>query len=157
MQDLFRQKNLDKNNLGSVKAVRFEEEQAIQEVEEDLFGDTNDDDQEENDEQEHEEPAKLNLEESFVPKLKPSTKQALVLELKELPSHLKYFFLGNNNTLPVIISAHLDKSQEKTLLKILRKYMTAIGWTIADTKGIGPTTCMHHIYEEEDAIHSGWR
>ena len=34
------------------------------------------------------------------------------LELKLLPSHLKYAYLGQNNTLPVIISFTLDAGQE---------------------------------------------
>ncbi|XP_027171848.1 uncharacterized protein LOC113771472 [Coffea eugenioides] len=48
----------------------------------------------------------------FVPetqaKLLPSIVQAPELELKPLPKHLKYAFLGDNETLPVIISAHLS-------------------------------------------------
>ena len=31
-----------------------------------------------------------------------------VLELKLLPSHLKYIYFGDNNTLPVIISSSLN-------------------------------------------------
>lgn len=37
----------------------------------------------------------------------PSNVQALVLELKPLLSHLRYAFLGENNTLPMIMSASL--------------------------------------------------
>ncbi|CAN6697871.1 unnamed protein product [Malus baccata var. baccata] len=40
-------------------------------------------------------------------KLLPSIIQAPVLELKPLPSHLKYIFLGENKTLPAIISSSL--------------------------------------------------
>ncbi|KAM2650427.1 hypothetical protein EV1_014420 [Malus domestica] len=40
-------------------------------------------------------------------KLLPSVVQPPTLELKPLPSHLKYFFLGDDETLPVIISSTL--------------------------------------------------
>ncbi|XP_071905743.1 uncharacterized protein [Coffea arabica] len=50
----------------------------------------------------------------FVPetqrKLSPSVVQAPELELKPFPKHLKYVFLGDKETLPVIISAHLSPS-----------------------------------------------
>ncbi|XP_027169380.1 uncharacterized protein LOC113769101 [Coffea eugenioides] len=46
------------------------------------------------------------------PRLLPSVVQAPDLELKPLPKHLKYAFLGDRETLPVIISAHLSPSQE---------------------------------------------
>ncbi|KAL0299966.1 UNVERIFIED_CONTAM: hypothetical protein Sangu_3146500 [Sesamum angustifolium] len=46
-------------------------------------------------------------------KLLPSILQAPALELKELPKHLKYAYLGENNTLPVIISSKLNTSRRK--------------------------------------------
>ena len=42
-------------------------------------------------------------------RLLPSVVQAPVLELKPLPKHLKYAYLGEGETLPVIISASLSK------------------------------------------------
>ena len=72
------------------------------------------------------------------------------LELKPLPSHLKYAFLGVEETFPVIISSSLDSDQENKLLKILRTHKTAIGWTIADIKGISSLICTHRIHLEED-------
>ncbi|XP_049406250.1 uncharacterized protein LOC125869888 [Solanum stenotomum] len=41
------------------------------------------------------------------PLANPSTEEPPNLELKALPSHFKYAFLGANNTLPVIIAANL--------------------------------------------------
>ncbi|KAK5783763.1 hypothetical protein PVK06_038276 [Gossypium arboreum] len=38
-----------------------------------------------------------------------------VLEIKHLPAHLKCEYLGDNNTLPVVIAAGLSVEQEKTL------------------------------------------
>ncbi|XP_015168551.1 uncharacterized protein [Solanum tuberosum] len=45
------------------------------------------------------------------PPAKPSTEEPPNLELKALPSHLKYAFLGANNTLTVIITADLLERQ----------------------------------------------
>ena len=81
-------------------------------------------------------------------KLLPSIVQAPVVELKQLPDHLKYVFLGDKETLPVIISNKLTKDQEEKLMVVLKEHKTAIGWTIADIKGISPTTCMHRILLE---------
>ncbi|XP_038972622.1 uncharacterized protein LOC103698859 [Phoenix dactylifera] len=81
----------------------------------------------------------------------PSVLQAPIPDLKPLPSHLKYVFLGDRGTLPVIISNKLSAPQEEKLVQILKEHQTAIGWTIADIKGISPTTCMHHILLEEEA------
>ncbi|XP_038978210.1 uncharacterized protein LOC120108622 [Phoenix dactylifera] len=81
----------------------------------------------------------------------PSVLQAPIPDLKPLPSHLKYVFLGDRGTLPVIISNKLSAPQEEKLVQILKEHQTAIGWTIADIKGISPTTCMHRILLEEGA------
>ncbi|KAM1695946.1 hypothetical protein ACFXTN_027529 [Malus domestica] len=84
-------------------------------------------------------------------KLLPSIIQAPILELKPLPSHLKYIFLGENETLPAIISSSLTTQEEEKLLRVLKEFKSALGWTLADIKGISPTTCMHHIFLEEGA------
>ena len=80
----------------------------------------------------------------------PSEEKPPKLELKLLPSHLKYAFLGAEETFPVIISSSLESDQENKLLEILRTHKTAIGWTIADIKGISPLICTHRIHLEED-------
>ena len=80
----------------------------------------------------------------------PSEKKPPKPELKPLPSHLKYAFLGAEETFPVIISSSLEMDQENQLLKILRTHRTALGWTIADIKGISPLICTHRIHLEED-------
>ncbi|XP_074592482.1 LOW QUALITY PROTEIN: uncharacterized protein LOC141848351 [Curcuma longa] len=71
-------------------------------------------------------------------------------ELKPLPSHLKYAYLGENHQLPVIIAQNLEQEQESRLLEILRQHRKAIGWTLADIPGISPSICMHRIFLEED-------
>ena len=72
------------------------------------------------------------------------------LELKPLPSHLKYSFLRSEETFPVIISSSLNLDRETKLLEILKAHQTAIRWTIADIKGINPLICTHRIHLEED-------
>ena len=80
----------------------------------------------------------------------PSEEKPPKLELKPLPSHLKYAFLGAKVTFPVIISSSLESDQENKLLEILRTHKTAIGWTITDIKGTSPLICTHRIHLEED-------
>ncbi|KAM1277781.1 hypothetical protein ACFX2J_029884 [Malus domestica] len=82
-------------------------------------------------------------------KMLPSVVQPPTLELKPLPSHLRYVFLGEDETLPVIISSSLMAQEESKLVRVLKQYKTAIGWTLADIKGISPTTCMHRILLKE--------
>ncbi|KAJ8620016.1 hypothetical protein MRB53_028545 [Persea americana] len=64
---------------------------------------------------------------------KPSIIEAPSLELKPLPSHLKYAYL-NDSSLPVIISSSLTGLEEEKLLRVLRAHKQALGWTIADIK-----------------------
>ena len=80
----------------------------------------------------------------------PSEERPPKLELNPLPSHLKYAFLGEEENFPVIISSSLELNQENQLLEILKTHRTALGWTIADIKGISPLICTHRIHLEED-------
>ena len=80
----------------------------------------------------------------------PSEERPPKLELKPLPSHLKYAFLGVKEMFPIIISSSLELDQEHKLLEILRTHRTALGWTITDIKGISPLICTHRIHLEED-------
>ena len=84
-------------------------------------------------------------------KLLPSILQAPELELKPLPDNLKYVFIGDNNTLPVIIAKGLTSMQEEKLVKLLCDHKMAIRWTLANIKGISPSMCMHHILLEDNA------
>ena len=81
----------------------------------------------------------------------PSCVQPPKLDLKPLPADLKYSFLGDNETFPVIISSKLDTFQEGKLIQTLKMHKNALGWTIADLKGINPVICTHRIYLEENA------
>ena len=75
-------------------------------------------------------------------------------ELKPLPSNLKYAYLHDSKSFPVIISASLVDEQEEKLLFVLKKHKKAIGWTLADIPGISPSTCMHRINLEDGACHT---
>ena len=57
----------------------------------------------------------------------PSTSDPPALELKPLPSHLRYAYLGESSTRPVIVSAALSINQEAKLLQVLREHQKAIG------------------------------
>jgi hypothetical protein len=80
----------------------------------------------------------------------PSSVQPPKPDLKSLPFNLKYLFLGENKTFPVIISLKLNAHQEGKLLQSLKMHKNALGWTTADIKGISPLICTHMIYLEED-------
>ncbi|XP_041009309.1 uncharacterized protein LOC121253349, partial [Juglans microcarpa x Juglans regia] len=68
--------------------------------------------------------------------LKPSANEIPTLELKPLPSDLKYAFLGPDSTFPVVISAQLSHDQEGKLMEVLKQHKGAIGWKIADIKAL---------------------
>ena len=83
-------------------------------------------------------------------RLTPSIEKPLIVEEKQLPNHLRYAYLGEESTLPIIISSSLSIMEGEKLLKILKKHKEAIGWSLADIKGIRPSMCMHRILLEED-------
>ena len=71
------------------------------------------------------------------------------MEQKPLPSHLRYAYLGDTSTLPTIISTSLTAVEEDNLLRVLRDHKDALGWSMADLKGIRPSMCMHRILLED--------
>ncbi|KAJ0513385.1 putative nucleotidyltransferase, Ribonuclease H [Helianthus annuus] len=81
---------------------------------------------------------------------KPSVEIPPPLELKELPSHLEYAFLGEGSQLPVIISSSLTEEEKDRLMVVLRAHRHAIAWKLVDIKGINPSFCTHKILMEEE-------
>ena len=81
----------------------------------------------------------------------PSVVEPPKLELKPFLGTLKYAFLGSSETLPVIIASDLDDFRERQLISVLQEHKEAIGWSIADIKGISPSVVMHRIHLEENA------
>ncbi|GJX44300.1 reverse transcriptase domain-containing protein [Tanacetum coccineum] len=72
------------------------------------------------------------------------------VELKDLPPHLEYAFLEDNNKLPVIIAKDLSIDEKTALIKVLKSRKRAIAWKLSDIKGINPEFCSHKILMEED-------
>ena len=83
-------------------------------------------------------------------RLTSSIKKPPIVEENQLPNHLRYAYLGEESTLPVIISSSLSNVEEEKFLKILKKHKEEIGWSLADIKRIMPSMCMHRILLEED-------
>ncbi|KAI5313221.1 hypothetical protein L3X38_042395 [Prunus dulcis] len=73
------------------------------------------------------------------------------IELKPLSENLKYAYLGDEKTLPVIIASNLSAFEEDKLIRVLMEHKLALGWTIADIRGISPTKCVHRILLEEES------
>lgn len=76
--------------------------------------------------------------------------QAPYLELKTILEHLRYAYLGEKETLLVIISTKLTIVEEEERVTTLKQYKEAIGWTIPDIKGLSLSLCMHNIHMKED-------
>ncbi|GJU71811.1 reverse transcriptase domain-containing protein [Tanacetum coccineum] len=72
------------------------------------------------------------------------------VKLKELPPHLEYAFLEENNKLPVIISKDLSQDEKTSLVNILKNRKQAIAWKLSDIRGIDPEFCSHKILLEDD-------
>ena len=81
----------------------------------------------------------------------PFPSRETTLELKLLPSMLKYAFLDHHCANPLIISSQLDQDQEERLLAVLRGRKEEIRWKLSDLKGIDPSLCTHRIFLEEDS------
>ena len=79
------------------------------------------------------------------PTTKPFTEEAPKLEIKALPPHMRYVFLGGDDTLPVIITSDLNVEQVEFLVEVLKRVKRAIDWTIVDIIGIPPCICSHKI------------
>ncbi|GJT56178.1 reverse transcriptase domain-containing protein [Tanacetum coccineum] len=92
----------------------------------------------------------MDLKQSEVTEAKSSIEEPPELELKDLPSHLEYDFLEENNKLPVIIAKDLKNDEKDALLNVLKSHKGAIAWKITDIKGIDPCFCTHKILMEDD-------
>ncbi|GJY83614.1 reverse transcriptase domain-containing protein [Tanacetum coccineum] len=92
----------------------------------------------------------MDLKQGEVIKAKSSMEEPPELELKDLPSHLEYAYLEENDKLPVIIAKGLKDDEKEALLKVLKSHKRAIAWKITDIKGIDPRFCTHKILMEDD-------
>ncbi|GJU86379.1 reverse transcriptase domain-containing protein [Tanacetum coccineum] len=92
----------------------------------------------------------MDLKQNEVIEAKYSIEEPPELELKDLPSHLEYAYLEENDKLPVIIAKGLKEDEKEALLKVLKSHKRAIAWKITDIKGIDPRFCTHKILMEDD-------
>ena len=83
-------------------------------------------------------------------KMLPSRISPPKLELTPLPKNLKYAYLGDDETLHVIISNALTSEQEDKLIRVLREHSEALRWTLEDITGLSPTLCSQKITSELD-------
>ncbi|GJV50924.1 hypothetical protein Tco_1446665, partial [Tanacetum coccineum] len=83
-------------------------------------------------------------------RLKPSSVEPPKLELKELPEHIEYALLQENNQLPVVISSALYTDEKTRLLEVLQNHKGAIAWSINDIKGINSSFCTHKTLMEDE-------
>nr|GEY21684.1 reverse transcriptase domain-containing protein [Tanacetum cinerariifolium] len=72
------------------------------------------------------------------------------VELKELPPHLEYAFLGENNKWPVIISKDLSINEKSALIEVHKSRKKSIAWNLTDIRGIDPEFCSHKILLKDD-------
>nr|GEZ33733.1 aspartic peptidase [Tanacetum cinerariifolium] len=84
------------------------------------------------------------------PKIQSKEDEPPKVELKELPPHLEYAFLGNNGEWPVIIAKDLSFKEKTDLINVLKTRKKAIAWKLTDIKGIDPEFCSHKILLEEE-------
>nr|GEX91910.1 reverse transcriptase domain-containing protein [Tanacetum cinerariifolium] len=84
------------------------------------------------------------------PKTQSEEDEPPEVELKELPPHLEYAFLGNNGEWPVIIAKYLSPNEKTNLINVLKNRKKAIAWKLTDIKGIDPEFCSHKILLEEE-------
>nr|GEV94631.1 retrovirus-related Pol polyprotein [Tanacetum cinerariifolium] len=84
------------------------------------------------------------------PKTQSKEDEPPEVELKELPPHLEYAFLGNNGEWPVIIAKDLSPNEKIDLINVFKTWKKAIAWKLTDIKGIDPEFCSHKILLEEE-------
>ncbi|GJZ65200.1 reverse transcriptase domain-containing protein [Tanacetum coccineum] len=73
------------------------------------------------------------------------------VELKDLPPHLEYAFLADNNKLPVIIAKDLSDDEKTALIKVLKSRNQAIAWKLSDIKEVEKLLDAGLIYPISDS------
>ncbi|GJR47387.1 reverse transcriptase domain-containing protein [Tanacetum coccineum] len=70
---------------------------------------------------------------------------------KDLPPHLEYAFLEDNNKLPVIIAKDLSANEKTALIKVLKSRKQAIAWKLFDIKEVEKPLDAGSIYPISDS------
>ncbi|GJZ11395.1 reverse transcriptase domain-containing protein [Tanacetum coccineum] len=73
------------------------------------------------------------------------------VELKDLPPHLEYAFLADNNKLPVIIAKDLSDDEKTALIKVLKSRKQAIAWKLSNIKEVEKLLDAGLIYPISDS------
>ena len=68
----------------------------------------------------------LDMKHHVSPLAKPSLEEEPKVEVKALPPHLRYVFLGKSDTLPVIIASNLNVHQVESLVEVFKMFKRAI-------------------------------
>jgi hypothetical protein len=76
------------------------------------------------------------------------------IELKPLPSGLRYVFLNNDQDSPLIISNRVSQEESLRLITILEKHRSTFGYSLRDLKGISPVLCTYRIPTDLDCTPS---
>nr|GFA75258.1 reverse transcriptase domain-containing protein [Tanacetum cinerariifolium] len=84
------------------------------------------------------------------PKNQSSDDEPPEVKLKELPPHLEYAFLGDNEKWPIIIAKDLNVNEKSALINVLKSRKKVIAWKLTDIRGIDLEFCSHKILLEED-------
>nr|GEX06060.1 reverse transcriptase domain-containing protein [Tanacetum cinerariifolium] len=84
------------------------------------------------------------------PKNQSSDDEPPEVELKELPPHLEYAFLGENKKWSVTIAKDLNDNEKTALINVLKSRKKAIAWKLTDIRGIDLEFCSHKILLKED-------
>ncbi|GJU28865.1 reverse transcriptase domain-containing protein [Tanacetum coccineum] len=89
----------------------------------------------------------MDLKQSEVTEAKSSIEEPPELELKDLPSHLEYAFLEENDKLPVIIAKGLKNNEKEALLKVIKKEVlklldAGMIYPISDSPWVSPVHCV---------------
>nr|GEW39735.1 reverse transcriptase domain-containing protein [Tanacetum cinerariifolium] len=78
---------------------------------------------------------------------KSSNDEPPMVELKDLPPHLKYAFLEGDDKFPVIIAKDLKDEEKTTLIKVLKSHKQALAWKLSDINDL-PEADMKEILRQ---------
>nr|GEV21658.1 reverse transcriptase domain-containing protein [Tanacetum cinerariifolium] len=74
-----------------------------------------------------------------------------VVELKDLPPHLEYAFLEDDDKLPVIIAKDFKDEEKTTLIKVLKSHKQALAWQLSDIKVYTDHSALKYLFNKQDA------
>nr|GEV37788.1 reverse transcriptase [Tanacetum cinerariifolium] len=83
--------------------------------------------------------------------VKSSVDEPPEVELKDLPPHLEYVFLEDNDKLPVIIAKELGDEEKSALITVLKSHKRAIAWKLSDIQEVEKLLDAGLIYPISDS------